>query len=175
MFVHPRYCFHIAAMLLTHVNVVLFIPLGLAVSAIAYSNDQVSADIDYGTFSSPAAIVRPRFRYILLDASVDKSVVRDDIQSAGSAGAGGIEFLPFYNYGAQSGGIPPGADWSTYGFGTSAFREMFHSALEAHAEAGMVMDFALGPNQGQGVLAKSDDKGLQWDLVRDFGLRAVGL
>jgi hypothetical protein len=30
----------------------------------------------------------------------------------------------------------------------------------------LFMDFALGPNQGQGVPAPSDDRGLQWDLVR---------
>jgi hypothetical protein len=88
---------------------------------------------------------------------------------------GVLNFFHFTTMALSLVASPPGADWSTYGFGTSAFREMFHSALEAHAEAGMVMDFALGPNQGQGVLAKSDDKGLQWDLVRDFGLRAVGL
>lgn len=27
------------------------------------------------------------------------------------------------------------------------------------------MDFALGPNQGQGVPAEYNDEGLQWDLV----------
>jgi hypothetical protein len=27
------------------------------------------------------------------------------------------------------------------------------------------MDVALGPNQGQGVPARPDDEGLQWDLV----------
>jgi hypothetical protein len=144
-------------MILSHLSILLPIPFGFAVSAIAGSNDQVNADIDNGTFSSPSAIVRPRFRYLLPDASVDKDVVQDGIRSAGSVGAGGVEFLPFYNYGAQSGGIPPGADWSTYGFGTPTFREMFHSALDAHAQAGMVMDFALGPNQGQGVPAKPDD------------------
>jgi hypothetical protein len=28
------------------------------------------------------------------------------------------------------------------------------------------MDFALGPNQGQGVPAEPDNEGLQWDMVR---------
>ncbi|KAJ5902072.1 hypothetical protein N7495_002600, partial [Penicillium taxi] len=57
---------------------------------------------------------------------------------------------------------PIGANWSEYGFGTLAFANFFKAALVAHKEA---MDFALGPNQGQGVPAKSDDEGLQWDLV----------
>jgi hypothetical protein len=43
---------------------------------------------------------------------------------------------------------------------------MFLAALEAHKEAGLVMDFPLGPNQGQGVPADPSDEGLQWDLVR---------
>jgi hypothetical protein len=27
------------------------------------------------------------------------------------------------------------------------------------------MDFAIGPNQGQGVPAEPDNEGLQWDIV----------
>lgn len=40
-------------------------------------NDQVGADIDYGTFENPSARVRPRFRYWLPDASVDPATVRE--------------------------------------------------------------------------------------------------
>ena len=69
------------------------------------------------------------------------------------------------NYGAQLGASPPGADWSTYGFGTKEFKEIFLAALRAHKDAGLQMDFPLGPNQGQGVPAEPDDEGLQWDLV----------
>lgn len=139
--------------------------LSLAHFISANTNDQVGADIDYGTFESPSARVRPRFRYWLPDASVDPTTVKENIQSAGAVGAGGVEFLPFYNYGGEMDGTPPGADWSTYGFGTEAFKEMFLTALKAHKDAGLVMDFPLGPNQGQGVPAEFDDQGLQWDLV----------
>ena len=52
-------------------------------------------------------------------------------------------------------------DWSKHNFGTEAFVNVFRTALEAHKAAGMVMDFALGPNQGQGVPARVDDEGLQ--------------
>ncbi|KAE8395445.1 hypothetical protein BDV23DRAFT_178499 [Aspergillus alliaceus] len=132
---------------------------------LASINDQFSADIDAGTFENPSALVRPRFRYWLPDPSVDELVVRDDIKSAAAIGAGGVEFLPWYNAGGVLGGAPPGDDWSKYGFGTPAFNRIFYAALEAHRDAGLVMDFAIGPNQGQGVPAEPDDEGLQWDLV----------
>jgi hypothetical protein len=124
-----------------------------------------SQDRHYGDFMHPAPRDRPRFRYWLPDASVDPDILKTDIASAGSIGAGGIELVPFYNYGGSLGGPPPGVDWSKYGFGTPAFLELFESALEAHAEARMVMDFAFGPSEGQGIPASPDDEGLQWDLV----------
>lgn len=117
-----------------------------------------------GDFLSPPSQQRPRFRYWLPDASVDARTVQSDITSAGIIGAGGIEFLPFYNYGGQL-GPPVGVNWSTHGFGTPAHLNLFTPALEAHKDAGMVMDFSLGPNQGQGIPAHPDDEGLQWDLV----------
>ncbi|KAM0277086.1 hypothetical protein ACHAQH_006094 [Verticillium albo-atrum] len=116
-------------------------------------------------FQDPPAVSRAKFRYWLPDASADVNIVKADIQSAGSIGAGGVEFLPFYNYGGELPEYPAGADWSTYGFGTPAFKKVFRAALEAHSQNGLLMDFALGPNQGQGVPAEEDDDGLQWDLV----------
>lgn len=126
-----------------------------------------SSNSSYGTFESPSAQSRPRFRYWLPDPSVDITTVQENIKSAGSIGAGGIEFIAFYNYGGQIGGIPPGSDWSTYGFGTKAFKDIFVGSLQAHKDNGMTMDFAIGPNQGQGVPADFYDDGLQWDLVRN--------
>ncbi|KAL2292175.1 hypothetical protein FJTKL_10817 [Diaporthe vaccinii] len=117
-----------------------------------------------GFLSTPSR-QRPRFRYWLPDASVDAKTVKADIKYAGAIGAGGVEFLPFYNYGGELGGPPIGVNWSTYGFDTPAHLELFTSALEAHKEAGLVIDFSLGPNQGQGIPAHPDDEGLQWDLV----------
>jgi hypothetical protein len=61
--------------------------------------------------------------------------------------------------------MPPGANWDKYNFGTPAFQALFKAALEAHDENGLYMDFAIGPNQGQGVPAHVTDDGLQWDLV----------
>ncbi|CAJ0543781.1 Ff.00g039230.m01.CDS01 [Fusarium sp. VM40] len=117
------------------------------------------------TFLNPSSRVRPRFRYWLPDASVDADIVAQDVASAASVGAGGLEFVPFYEYGGSLGQMPTGANWSTYNFGTPAFNALFERVLRAHDEHGLVMDFALGPNQGQGVPAKPDDQGLQWDMV----------
>ncbi|KAL1877886.1 hypothetical protein Daus18300_002239 [Diaporthe australafricana] len=119
---------------------------------------------DLDVFLDPPSRERPRFRYWLPDASVDPETVRSDIRAAGEIGAGGVEFLPYYNYGGELGPPPSGVNWSTYGFGTPPFLELFKSALETHKEAGLAMDFALGPNQGQGIPAHKDDEGLQWDL-----------
>ncbi|EPE06415.1 secreted protein [Ophiostoma piceae UAMH 11346] len=114
-----------------------------------------------GSFQSPSAYSRPRFRYWLPDASVSADVVKADIASAAAIGMGGIELLPFYNNGFPS---VTGLDWSTYNFGTPAFNTVFKAALEAHQEHGMIMDFALGPMAGNGVPASVADEGLQWDL-----------
>ncbi|KAL3455862.1 hypothetical protein BJX64DRAFT_281774 [Aspergillus heterothallicus] len=118
-----------------------------------------------GTFEDPSARCRPRFRYWLPDAGVDKDIVASNIKDSGARGAGGVEFVPFYNYGGETVEPSPQADWVTNGFGTPAFRGLFRATLQAHKDSGLFMDFALGPNQGQGVPASSDDEGLQWDLV----------
>ncbi|GAW23685.1 hypothetical protein ANO14919_132600 [Xylariales sp. No.14919] len=81
-----------------------------------------------------------------------------------SIGAGGIELVPFYEYGGSLGPMPIGANWSTFNFGTAPFRNIFSAAFAAHEQHGLVMDFAPGPSQGQGFSARADDPGLQWDL-----------
>jgi len=124
-----------------------------------------STNNDLGNFERPSAAFRPRFRYWLPDASVDGDVVKADIVAAASIGAGGVEFLPYYNYGGGYGGPPAGVNWSTYGFGTPPYLNVFRSAMEGHRDTGTLMDFPLGPNQAQGVPAERDDEGLQWDLV----------
>ncbi|KAL2846698.1 hypothetical protein BJY01DRAFT_263257 [Aspergillus pseudoustus] len=119
---------------------------------------------DHGTFSNPASNVRPRFRYWLPDASVDAEVVAEDVAAVAQVGGGGMEFVPFFDYGGALNSNPP-VNWSTYGFGTPPFVELFKTALQAHSKHGLLMDFALGPNQGQGVPASPDNEGLEWELV----------
>ncbi len=82
-------------------------------------------------------------------------------------GGGGLELLSFYNYGLG----PPLTNWSTYGFGTPAFKEVLRAALNASAEHGLVFDFALGPNQGQGVPSEPATPGLAYELV--YGVAEV--
>jgi hypothetical protein len=134
---------------------------------------QANSTIGLGTFDDPASLVRPRFRYWLPDASVDPQIVAQDIAAAGSIGAGGVEFLPFFEYGGEEGATPPGSNWSIYNFGTEPFIVLFKAALQAHADKGLKMDFAIGPNQGQGVPAVPGEEGLQWDLVRTFYLGSI--
>jgi hypothetical protein len=41
---------------------------------------------------------------------------------------------------------------------------LFDTIVQAHKDNGLIMDFAMGPNQGQGVPAQEDDDGLMWDI-----------
>ncbi|KAF9873062.1 hypothetical protein CkaCkLH20_09572 [Colletotrichum karsti] len=152
-----------------HIGFLLGILELLASSCQARSHSQVHDD-----FVDPPSTQRPRFRYWLPDGSIDVEAVKSDITSAGSIGSGGVEFLPFYNYGGSLGPPPEGVDWSTAGFGTPAHVKLFLAALEAHQEAGLRMDFSFGPNQGQGVPAHPSDEGLQWDLFAETRTIAGG-
>ena len=76
-------------------------------------------------------------------------------------GGGGLEFLPFYNYGLG----PALTDWSIYGFGTDAFNKLFQAALDTASTLRLAFDFALGPNQGAGVPSEVETPGLAKTLV----------
>ncbi|THW43029.1 hypothetical protein D6D22_04627 [Aureobasidium pullulans] len=129
------------------------------------TNDQVDADIGYGTFEAPSANVRPRFRYWVPDASVNLSQVAADIKDVKRVGAGGVELLGYYNYGDTTffiSAIP--TDWTKYGWGTPAWRQLQDTALKATKDNDLIIDLALGPNQGAGVPAPYNSDGIQWDL-----------
>ncbi|KAK6199001.1 hypothetical protein LQW54_010199 [Pestalotiopsis sp. IQ-011] len=143
----------------------LLCTLGLVFPGISLVYPRGNTSTNDGSFLEPAPISRPVFRYWLPDASVDADIVSGDIDAAVHVGAGGVEFLPFFEYGGQIGGMPVGANWSTYDFGTVPFRKLLSAALDAHEKNGLRMDVPLGPDQGQGVPASPDDEGLQWDLV----------
>ncbi|KAJ5909561.1 secreted protein [Penicillium tannophilum] len=134
------------------------------------TNDQVDPNLDYGTFQDPSSAVRPRFRYWVNDASMNLSVLAEDVRSIGKAGAGGIELLGYYLYGdssAYGGGnsAPLQTDWTVYGFGGAPWKEMVDTILEVAKEDKLVIDFANGPNQGAGVPALYNSDGLLWDLA----------
>lgn len=144
----------------------LSLPLQIAfVTALSLPSVAEYSDGIAGSFSNPLASSRPSFRYWLPDASVDAKIVKEDIGSVAQIGGGGVEFVPFYEYGGIFNVPPPGISWSKYAFGTRYFNNLLRSALEAHHENGLLMDFALGPNQGQGVPSSPEAEGLQWDLV----------
>ncbi|KAH8588280.1 hypothetical protein B0O99DRAFT_485821, partial [Bisporella sp. PMI_857] len=102
----------------------------------------------------------------LPDASVPPAAVAADIKSIGSIGAGGVEFLPFYNYGGRVGA--PVTDWVTYGYGTPAYNAILKAALQASKESGLRIDLCMGPQSGQGVPASPTDPGLAYDMVFDY-------
>ncbi|RAL14117.1 uncharacterized protein BO97DRAFT_448686 [Aspergillus homomorphus CBS 101889] len=134
------------------------------------TDDQVLADLDYGSFQNPSNQVRPRFRYWVNDASISPSTVVQDLKDIAESGAGGLELLGYYNYGDSDnfgGGMrmPLQSDWTQYGFGSPAWKNMSLTVLRTAKELGLVVDFAVGPNQGAGVPAPYDDEGLLWDLA----------
>ncbi|PSN71528.1 hypothetical protein BS50DRAFT_486722 [Corynespora cassiicola Philippines] len=127
-------------------------------------------------FRDPKSVYRPKFRYWMPDASISSENVARDIREAKAIGAGGLEFLPFYTYGMgdetyrRFDGLgnypePDFPDWNIYGFGTPSFVSLFKESLEAAKESGILMDFALGANQGQGVPAVPGTAGLSIQLL----------
>ncbi|KAH8812100.1 hypothetical protein F5884DRAFT_302871 [Xylogone sp. PMI_703] len=142
------------------------------------TDSSTDAPSNKGTFHSPSAQVRPKFRYWIPDASVDPAVVASDVQAAGAVGAGGLECLGYYLYGgppnnAGRGNAAP-VSWATYGFGTDAWNALFKSMVQAHKDNGLVMDFSMGPNQGTGVPAEYNSDGLMWDLVLSSATVPIG-
>lgn len=99
------------------------------------------------------------------DGNVDVDSVRTDVHNAAEVGAGGVEFVAFFEYGGHLFKAPSAVSWSTGNFGNDNFNRLFLAALTAHNETGMIMDFALGPNQGQGIPSLPVNENLQWDLV----------
>lgn len=104
---------------------------------------------------------------------MSSDAVARDFRDAKEAGAGGLELLPFYLYGAgeewfqrnKQYPIPKLPDWSKYGFGTPAFVDLFKDSLSAAHDAGITLDYALGANQGQGVPSEVGTPGLAVELL----------
>lgn len=49
-------------------------------------------------------------------------------------------------------------DWDIYGFGTPAYKSILKAALQATKDNDLVMDFAMGPQSGQGVPAEPENR-----------------
>jgi hypothetical protein len=101
------------------------------------------------------------------DASISSDLIAKDFCDAKDAGAGGLQYIPFYLYGlaTQPSGVGTPTDWNKYGFGTPAFNSQFKDVLKAAETAGIVFDYALGANQGQGVPSKPLTPGLAMQLL----------
>ncbi|EXF81412.1 hypothetical protein CFIO01_01074 [Colletotrichum fioriniae PJ7] len=133
-------------------------------------------------FVSPPNTYRPKFRYWcdllypaqcppdflstnipfytrLPDAEVDTEAVTRDVAEIAAVGAGGLEFLPYYQFHS------PSANWSTYGYGTNASRGVFRAAMQAVADNDILFDFSIGANQGQGVPSEPESIGLALELA----------
>lgn len=122
---------------------------------------------DPGSFLNPSQYVRPRFRYWIPDASVQSSDIANDLELVKRAGAGGMELLGFYYYGATQSTslLTVPSDWTKYGWGTEAWRNLTLFTLQECKAKDLLLDFAIGPNQGSGVPAEPESKGLMMDLV----------
>ncbi|PQE23273.1 secreted protein [Rutstroemia sp. NJR-2017a BVV2] len=98
------------------------------------------------------------------DASVPPDVIRQDIDSVAEAGGGGLEFVPYYLYGLPAGGTPP-TDWTIFGFGSPAYKNLLKTALQETKAKDLVLDIAQGASQGQGVPSVPRTPGLAIELV----------
>ncbi|KAG9234769.1 secreted protein [Amylocarpus encephaloides] len=123
-------------------------------------------DSGESTFAAPHAIARPKFRYWLPDASVSPAKLAADFKGIRDIGAGGVELVSYYNYGAEDPlPLPPKSiDWSIYGFGTPAFNKVLKAALQASKDNGLLFDFEIGAQSGQGAPAELPNIGLTYSL-----------
>lgn len=102
---------------------------------------------------------KPRFRYIVPEASVDPQAIANDIAEIAKVDAGGIELLGY------PGGVLPQIDWTINSWGGQAWTEITKAALRATKDLGLILDVAIGPFQGAGTPAPYDDVGIMWDLL----------
>ncbi|KAI1360749.1 hypothetical protein F5Y08DRAFT_348515 [Xylaria arbuscula] len=113
----------------------------------------------FDNFVSPDVEYRPKFRYWLPDASAEIDAVVRDVADIAAVGAGGLEFIPYYQLGPQP------TNWSEYGFGSESHRKIFRAVMEAAAEHEVLLDFSVGGNQGQGVPSEPEEVGLALELA----------
>lgn len=59
----------------------------------------------------------------------------------------------------------PPTSWTEYGFGTPAFSDILKSSLQAANDSKVLIDFALGASEGQGVPLPPGTPGLAVELV----------
>lgn len=106
-----------------------------------HTDSLVNAAIENGTFQNPSVNVRPKFRYWIPDANVESSVLANDVYEAGRVGAGGMEVLGYYDYGATPQGIGNFApnDWTVYGWGLEAWKAVLRAIAQATKNFGLIV------------------------------------
>lgn len=97
---------------------------------------------------------------------MDVNNLAADIAAIAGIGAGGIELLNYFLYGGGQVNGPIPVDWDVYNFGTPAYNTVLIAALQACQDNGLVMDFEVGTESGEGAPAEPDNPGLTWILVR---------
>ena len=69
-----------------------------------------------------------------------------------------LQMSDLEKYGGTQSGAPEGVDWDIYGFRTPACNKVLKAAAEACRDNGLVMDFSLGAQSGQGAPAEIDNR-----------------
>lgn len=69
--------------------------------------------------------------------------------------------MPFYGYGLG----PEVTDWSIYGFGQQAYKDILSAAADSSAAHDIQLDIQLGAQQGSGPPAEPQTEGLARQLV----------
>ncbi|MEV5548646.1 glycosyl hydrolase [Streptomyces sp. NPDC052309] len=91
------------------------------------------------SFASPAAPVRPKFRWWWPDALVDTEEIRREIDEIAAAGFGGVEIA------AVTHSVSEPTDPSRHGWGTPAWVGAVETALHQVKKRGIVVDLTIGP------------------------------
>ena len=91
-------------------------------------------------------------------------VLSQEMVSIASIRAGGLEFVSFHLFNEIIGAESPPPDGNIYGFGTPAFRNVFQTTLETTKGSGLLFDFAVRANQGQGIPSVPEAPGLAAEL-----------
>ncbi|EPQ27536.1 uncharacterized protein PFL1_05074 [Pseudozyma flocculosa PF-1] len=103
------------------------------------------------SFSSPRAGVR--WRHWIQDACLEDAALQRDVAAMADVGSEGFELLSYQSYGQRG---PTLLDPTRCSFGSDHFSDVFVDYVEAARQHGMVMDWAMGPNQAAGVPVPPD-------------------
>ncbi|MFI8949722.1 glycosyl hydrolase [Streptomyces sp. NPDC053750] len=105
------------------------------------------------SFASPAASVRPKFRWWWPDALVDPDEIRREIDQIADAGFGGVEIA------AVTHSVSEPIDPARHGWGTPAWVGAVEAALGQAKKRDVVVDLTIGPAWPAAVPGITPDSG----------------